>query len=113
MVWVSIADGTLVRSDMIIEADTKVVTSGADTGMGGGNPGGGGTGRPAGGKLGGGGAGAGRGIDVINQGPGAAGFGSGGPGGRPGAGQGGNQGGGSNSGVFIRMKLYIKMVLEK
>jgi hypothetical protein len=114
LVWVSLNTGTLIRSDIVLEADVKVDVGGG----GGGNntgpspQGGGGrmgTGGGAGGKLGGTG---GTGINVQSpQNPGG-GFG------RPGRGQGGNQGGGrqggsSGSGVFIRQKLFIQMILEK
>jgi len=103
LAWISYRTGKLVRSDMIIEADTKV-----DQGDGGrGGDGGGNTGGPQPmGKGGGGGRG---GTSINYQIPmGKGGGGQAAPGGQRGGQQG--QGGG---GAFVRMKVYVNMVLEK
>ena len=124
--WISLDDGRLVRSDFIIEADIKVdVPSSGGGDSGGGRMGGGGGGRMGGGGAGlapgpspaggggsgmqrGGGGGAGL-APEPGQGPGGGGF-TPGRGGNQG---GGNQGGQRDSGVFVRQKIYINMVLEK
>ena len=112
-VWVSIRSGKLVRCDMVIEADTKVANPNSG---GGGNNMGGSRGGPA--PMGGGGepspAGmGGRGGRFNIQEP--MGMGSRGGGGRgfgpQGGGNQGNQGGGGSD-VFVRQKMYLKMVLE-
>jgi hypothetical protein len=117
LVWVSLSTGKLVRQDMIMEADTKVAVG--DSGGGGGmGVGGGGRGGPA--PVGGGGGrggpapvGGGRGGqsvgDIRVQVPAGGRGGQGGGFGVPGGNQGGGDGGGS---VFLRQKLYLKMVLE-
>ncbi|MGI8922936.1 MAG: hypothetical protein ACR2HJ_02675 [Fimbriimonadales bacterium] len=105
LAWISYRTGKLVRSDMIVEADTKVGQG--DSGMGGG--GGGNTGGPQPMDMGGRGGRGGRGGMSINyQIPMGKGGGQTAPGGKPGGGQ---QGGGG--GTFVRMKFYLNMVLEK
>jgi len=115
-VWVSLSTGKLVRQDMVMEADTKVAVGGAG---GAGNEGGRGGPAPIGGggeptPRGMGGRGGGRGgqaVGAVAQDP----IGKGGRGGGGGFGApqgGGNQGGDGGSSVFMRQKLYVKMVLE-
>lgn len=119
--WISLRSGKLIRLDMIIEADTKVANPNA--GGGGGNVGGGG-GRGGPMPIGGGGGGGRGGPTPIGGGGNVGSFniqepmGVGGRGGnRGGGGQGGFPGaaggaqGGSND-LFIRQKIYLKMVIE-
>ena len=107
--WISFRTGKMVRSDILIEADQKVNTGGGGGGaMGGGNepqP------QPAGGprgrgrmRVGGGG------TDINLQTPMKGGAGRGGQRGpAPAGGQGGSGGGDT----FVRVKMYLNMVLEK
>ncbi|MDQ2987201.1 MAG: hypothetical protein M3R13_10890 [Armatimonadota bacterium] len=122
LAWISIRSGKLVRLDMVIEADTKAaVGDGGGTGGGGGRGGpqpmgGGGGGEPTPAGMGGGGRGrGGQAVGSINlqepQGMGGRGGGRRFGGGGEGGGQAGAPGGGGND-IFIRQKLYLKMVLE-
>jgi hypothetical protein len=118
LVWVSVRNGKLVRLDAVLEADTKVANpnqGGGGGNMGGGpRPMGGGGGEPTPAGMGGGrrgGQSVGGNFNIQEP----MGMGGRGGGRRAGGGQGGNeggQGGSSGSDVFIRQKLYIKMVLE-
>jgi hypothetical protein len=107
--WVSFRTGKMVRSDILIEADQKVNTGGGGGGaMGGGNepqP------QPAGGPGGRGRMRVGGGDTNINlQTPMKGGAGRGGQRGpAPAGGQGGSGGGDT----FVRVKMYLNMVLEK
>ncbi|MCH8275359.1 MAG: hypothetical protein IH851_11275 [Armatimonadetes bacterium] len=105
-VWISLDDGRLVRSDLILEADFRVEQSQQQ----GGAPGGRGSGRGAPQITGGGGAAGG--VGNIGQ---YGGQRRGRPapslGGQAPAGGGGGQGAGS--GVFVRQKEYVRMVLEQ
>jgi hypothetical protein len=107
--WVSFRTGKMVRSDILIEADQKVNTGGGGGGaMGGGNepqP------QPAGGPGGRGRMRVGGGDTNINlQTPMKGGAGRGGQrGSAPAGGQGGSGGGDT----FVRVKMYLNIVLEK
>lgn len=115
LVWVSLRNGKLIRQDMVMEADTKVTTNSGGPGGGmaapGGEPGPAGGPTPAGGRGRGGRGGMAVGgirLQVPVGGKGGQGGGFGVPGG-----QGGNDGGqGGSSSVFVRQKLYVKMVIE-
>lgn len=114
-VWVTVDTGVLIRSDLVIEADQRMA---APTGRG---SGGGGGGELAGGRRGPAAAG---GSGWINNGGGLNGASPGGGGqgtltdpeiGQGGArGRGGDQGGrGGAPNIFVRQKIYAKMLIEK
>ena len=115
--WISLRSGKMIRLDAVIEADTKVANPNA--GGAGGNAGGGRLGpTPAGGGAGGSrggpapiGGGSSGNIQVQGGRFGAQGVeGGGNQGAAPGQ---GNQGGGSAANdLFIRQKIYFKMVIE-
>lgn len=116
LVWVSLRSGKLVRQDMVVEADTKVAIAGAGSGGaagGGGSRGGpapiGGGGEPA--PIGMGGRG-GQAAGVVAQDPVNMGGRGGGRGGFGTPQGGGGEGGDGGSSVFLRQKLYVKMVIE-
>lgn len=141
VIWLSIDEGRIVKSELTLEADVKVNLTGGGGGQGGGNQGGGGgmagggaTGpSPLGGGAGNRGGGGGRGPEdgglTINQAaaggetvggpnnsPGGDGAGSRGPAGggnRPGMAGGGGAAGGRGAAYFLRQKIYIRMTLEK
>jgi hypothetical protein len=119
--WISLRSGKMIRLDAVIEADTKVANPNAGGGNAGGNTGGRGLGpAPAGGGTGGsrggpGPVGGGNSGNIQVQRRGGLGVQGGeGGGNQQGGGFGqGNQGGGSaGNDLFVRQKIYFKMVIE-
>lgn len=140
VIWLSIDEGRIIKSELFIEADVRVsLTGGGGGGQGGGAPQGGGAAggpSPLGGAPRGGGGGGERGGEdgglTINQATAGGGAGEtvGGPGntpggdgsgarggmggGRPGMAGGAGAGGGARGGIyFLRQKTFIRMTLEK
>lgn len=113
-VWITVDTGTLIRADLVLEADQRVAApSGGGPGAG---AAGGGSGGPA--LAGSSTAGGGRFASPPTPGqgtrsPGVAGGGSGPAGRGPGGGDTSRRAGGGGQNVFVRQKIYAKMLIEQ